>query len=102
MLFPAGSFLAGTGTPGPAPGGIRQRAAPEPGAAQGAQRKETLLDYTGKPDLLLTEELVYRAAAQGMKYIRLAPGALVTPLARDVAWEKGIELIYPDGKSERR
>jgi len=74
-------------------------------AAPGSElprRKETLLDYSGRPDLLLTEELVYRAMGQGMKYIRLAPGALVTPLARDVAWEKGIELIYPDGKNERR
>ena len=65
-------------------------------------RKETVLDYSGKPDLLLTEELVNRAAAQGMKYIRLAYGAMVTPLARDAAWEKKIELIYPDGKQERR
>ncbi len=65
-------------------------------------RKEILLDYSGKPDLLLTEELVYRAAERGMKYIRLARGTLVTPLARDVAWEKGIELVYPDGKNERR
>ena len=88
--------------------GIRTETAAQSAAVQklvpaaAAQRKETLLDYSGKPDLLLTEELLYRAAAQGMKYIRLAPGSLVTPLARDVAWEKGIELIYPDGKNERR
>ncbi len=82
---------------GPAAGGAVPRPAAEPPG-----RKETLLDYSGKPDLLLSEELVYRAAGQGMRYIRLAPGALVTPLARDVAWEKGIELIYPDGKNERR
>ena len=63
---------------------------------------DTFMDYSGKPDFLLTEELVCRAAGQGKKYIRLAPGALVTPLARDVAWEKGIELIFPDGKRERR
>jgi hypothetical protein len=36
-----------------------------------------------------------------MKYIRLVPGALVTPLARDVAWEKGIELIRQDGRNDR-
>ena len=65
-------------------------------------RKETLLDYSGKKDLLLTEEMLYRAAAQGMKYIRLAPGALVTPLARDVAWEKGIEIVYGTEEKERR
>ena len=73
---------------------------PAPGS--GTFRKETLLDYSGKPDLLLTEELLYRAAAQGMKYIRLAPDALVTPLARDVAWEKGIELVSADGRKEWR
>ncbi len=65
-------------------------------------RKETLLDYSGKKDLLLTEEMLYRAAAQGMKYIRLASGALVTPLARDVAWEKGIEIVYGTEGKERR
>ena len=79
-----------------------QPPAPPVPRAAAPGRKETLLDYSGKPDLLLTEELLYRAAAQGMRYIRLAPGTLVTPLARDVAWEKGIELIYPDGKQERR
>lgn len=116
-----GPFLAGAGIPGAAAGigagsrtflpaagnpGISGGSLPGMGAADttagGIRRKETLLDYSGKPDLLLTEELLYRAAAQGMKYIRLAPGALVTPLARDVAWEKGIELVYPDGKNERR
>lgn len=71
-------------------------------AGEAPPRKEILLDYSGKPDLLLTEELLYRAAAQGMKYIRLAPGTLVTPLAKDVAWEKGIELITTDGKKEWR
>ena len=60
-----------------------------------------MLDYSGDPGFLLTEELLYRAAARGMKYIRLAPGALVTPLARDVAWEKGIELIRQDGRNDR-
>ena len=73
-----------------------------PGETKPPARKETLLDYSGRPDLLLTEELVYRAAGQGMKYIRLAPGALVTPLARDVAWEKGIELVIRTEEKERR
>ena len=76
--------------------------APRPAGTEPPRRKETLLDYSGRPDLLLTEELLMRAAENGMKYIRLAPGTLVTPLARDAAWEKGIELIYPDGKNERR
>lgn len=100
----AGLFLPGTGaargfTPGPAAAPARgdgRTESPRP------PRKETLLDYSGSPELLLTEELLYRAAERGMKYIRLAPGTLVTPLARDAAWEKGIELVYSDGKNERR
>ncbi len=106
-LFPGGAavlrtfFPAGAAAPGGSgPGAARTEAAKLP--AEPARRKEILLDYSGKADLLLTEELLYRAAEQGMKFIRLSPGALVTPLARDVAWEKGIELIYPDGKNERR
>lgn len=108
LIRPAAGAPAPGGIPGAAglmqgliraPAGSLQPAAP---GSELPRRKETLLDYSGRPDLLLTEELVYRAVGQGMKYIRLAPGALVTPLARDVAWEKGIELIYPDGKNERR
>ena len=77
-------------------------APPATAGTEPPRRKEIMLDYSGRKDLLLTEELLQRAAEQGMKYIRLAPGAMVTPLARDVAWEKGIELIFPDGKNERR
>ena len=107
----AGSLFPGTvpagrpGIPVPPPGGMMPAGgipAPRPAGTEPPRRKETLLDYSGRPDLLLTEELLMRAAENGMKYIRLAPGTLVTPLARDVAWEKGIELIYPDGKNERR
>lgn len=94
-LFPAGGGNpAGMIRPGTAP--------PATAGTELPRRKEIMLDYSGRKDLLLTEELLQRAAEQGMKYIRLAPGALVTPLARDVAWEKGIELIFPDGKNERR
>lgn len=97
--------MPGPGIPVPPPGGRISVGGPparSPSGTEPPRRKETLLDYSGRPDLLLTEELLQRAAENGMKYIRLAPGALVTPLARDVAWEKGIELIYPDGKNERR
>ena len=61
----------------------------------------TILDLISGMSTVLKITALW-AAEQGMKYIRLAPGALVTPLARDVAWEKGIELIFPDGKNERR
>ena len=97
--------MPGAGIPAPPPGGRIPAGGPSarsPSGTEPPRRKETLLDYSGRPDLLLTEELLQRAAENGMKYIRLAPGTLVTPLARDVAWEKGIELIYPDGKNERR
>ena len=100
-LFIPGTAAAPGFVPKPAGGAARTSGG---GSAENPRplRKETLLDYSGDPGLLLTEELLYRAAERGMKYIRLAPGTLVTPLARDVAWEKGIELIYPDGKNERR
>ena len=41
---------------------------------------------------LITREAVLVALRQGIKVIVLQPGAVVTPLARQVAKEKGIEL----------
>ena len=41
---------------------------------------------------LITREEVLAALRQGIKMIALQPGAVVTPLARQVAKEKGIEL----------
>ena len=42
---------------------------------------------------LITEAQVAEAAAGGAREIRLAPGSLVTALARDLARDKGIEII---------
>lgn len=105
-LFPAGAPGARPAVSPPAPPAGAQipgagRVPPPVSVSPRQAVKETLLDYSGDPGFLLTEELLYRAAARGMKYIRLAPGALVTPLARDVAWEKGIELIRQDGRNDR-
>ena len=41
---------------------------------------------------LVTREEVLAAQRQGLRVIRLQPDAVVTPLARQVAKEKGIEL----------
>jgi pyruvate/2-oxoglutarate dehydrogenase complex dihydrolipoamide acyltransferase (E2) component len=41
---------------------------------------------------LITREDVLAAQRQGLRVIRLQPDAVVTPLARQVAKEKGIEL----------
>ena len=99
-VFPGGTNGEARRSPAPPASGETRLSGRETPPAPA--RKETLLDYSGKKDLLLTEEMLYRAAAQGMKYIRLAPGALVTPLARDVAWEKGIEIVYGTEEKERR
>lgn len=42
---------------------------------------------------LLSEDDVRAAIHAGEKSIRLAAGTIVTPLARDLAWENGIELM---------
>ena len=54
-------------------------------------RRETMLDLSGEPGRLITEEDVRQAALSGYKIIRYAKNAIWTPLARDAAYEKGIE-----------
>ncbi len=56
-------------------------AAPERTQAQQPQKRQ-----------LITREDVLAALRQGVKVIALQPDAVVTPLARQVAKEKGIEL----------
>jgi len=51
------------------------------------------LDISEGKRLLLTEEDVRQAARNGYGRIRCGEGAVVTPLARDMARDKGIELI---------
>lgn len=43
---------------------------------------------------LATEQTVLDAFRGGIKVLKLAPGTIVTPLARDVAREKGISLEF--------
>lgn len=58
-----------------------------------AEEKDTMMDLTREPHRLLTEDDVRRAAQNGFKRIRYAKDAILTPLARDIASDKGIELI---------
>lgn len=47
----------------------------------------------GKGKALLGEDEVLAAAHKGLKALRVGRNVIITPLARDAAWEKGIELI---------
>lgn len=49
------------------------------------------------PVRLVTEELVRGAAAGGRGEVRAAPGAVVTPLARDALRETGVRLVAVRG-----
>ena len=54
--------------------------------------RNTLLDVTGEKAKLITEETVLSAARNGYRVIRYGKDAILTPLARDAAAEKHIEL----------
>lgn len=56
-------------------------------------QKETLLDLTGEKARLITENDVVFAAARGIRVIRYAKDAILTPLARDAASDRRIELV---------
>ena len=58
-----------------------------------APRRQTLLDLSAESRRLITEEDVRQALRDGYKIIRYAPDAILTPLARDAASEKGVELV---------
>ena len=72
--------------------------APVPGSAPAAPRpayepaRPTMLDLTGEKARLMTEEYVVRASRNGNKVIRYGKDAIVTPLARDAASERRVEL----------
>ena len=57
---------------------------------------DTLLDISREKRRLLTERDVRDAAGNGFKRIRYAKDAIVTPLARDMASDKGVELFCSD------
>ena len=75
---------------------------PQPSAPQDAspqspppqcETKTKLWDLSGDPHCLLSEAEVLWAYSNGYKLIRCPKAAVVTPLARDAAFEKGIQLI---------
>lgn len=82
-----------------APEAIKESAAPtapkvktyEPGKAP--EIKTTMLDLSLEPRRFIAEEDILNAVRAGHKIIRHAKDAIITPLARDAASSKGIELI---------
>ena len=68
--------------------------APAPGAPpKAADIKTTMLDLSPEPHRFISEDDVLSAARDGHKLIRHSKDAIITPLARDAAAAKGIELI---------
>ena len=55
--------------------------------------RNTLLDVTGEKAKLITEETVLSAARNGYRVIRYGKDAILTPLARDAAAEKHVDLV---------
>ena len=66
---------------------------PAPAAPKAAPKRDTMLDLSKEARYLLTEDDVRTAALNGYKIIRYASDAILTPLARDTASEKGIQLV---------
>lgn len=81
-----GSMLA---APLQAAAPVQKAAVPE----RATGKRETMLDVSGEAHRLITEDDVRSAALNGCKIIRYAKDAIVTPLARDAASDKGIELV---------
>ena len=67
--------------------------APPPSALPPAPKRQTMLDVSAESRRLITEDDVRTAAREGYKIIRYAPDAILTPLARDAASERGVELV---------
>ena len=83
-----GSMLTGSAPAAPAAQPALKTAVPQP-----APKRDTMLDLSGEVRCLITEEDVRAAALNGCKIIRYAADAILTPLARDTAAEKGIQLV---------
>lgn len=91
-------LIKATGSP---PHGEATPAFQRPPSTQGATSAlpplpDTLLDISQEKRRLLTERDVRDAAGNGFKRIRYAKDAIVTPLARDMASDKGVELFCAD------
>ena len=74
------------------PGRAQRIEAPAAAQRPAASEKPTLLDLTGEKARLITEEDVLSASRNGYRVIRYGKDAIVTPLARDAAGEKRVEL----------
>ena len=68
-----------------------QSPTPRPAQSEPIDR-DAMLDLSGEARRLITEDDVRGAAQRGYRIIRYAPDAILTPLARDIAAEKRIEL----------
>ena len=73
-------------------GGTPIQAAAQSPIPRPAQSEPIGRDLSGEARRLITEDDVRRAAQRGYRIIRYAPDAILTPLARDIAAEKRIEL----------
>ena len=62
-------------------------------AMKAPEAKTTILDLSGEPRRFIAEEDVLLAEKLKHRLIRYASDAIITPLARDAASAKGIELI---------
>lgn len=80
-------------TAAPAPAAPAAPAVYVPAPAASAPKKETMLDLSKEARRLIVEEDVLTAASEGYKIIRFAADAILTPLARDAARAKGIDLV---------
>lgn len=74
-------------------GALQTHAPATPAAQPPAPKRSTMLDISREPRRLLTEEDVRNASRDGFTIIRHGSDAIVTPLARDTASDKGIELV---------
>ena len=68
-----------------------EKAASAPGNSPGTGN--SLLDLSAEPRRFLSEEDVLNAARDGYRIIRCAKDAIITPLARDAASGRGVELM---------
>ena len=78
--------------------GVKPASAPTPelttyAPVKGPDNKTTMLDLSTEPRRLIAETDVIAAAQAGHKLIRYGKDAILTPLARDAAAARGIELI---------
>jgi hypothetical protein len=67
-----------------------------PGAAPAAARSKPQKENNPAAPKLVTAKAIYTAVDEKQDSIRLAPGAIVTPLARDLAKEYSIKIIKAD------